>query len=49
VDNEIERGNIEGIDVQEAVVQLQKTMLALEATQASFSKLTQLSLFDYIR
>lgn len=49
VDNEIERGNIEGVDVQEAVVEMQKTMLALEATQASFSKLSQLSLFDYIR
>lgn len=49
VDNEIERGDIEGIDVQEAVVEMQKTMLALEATQASFSKLSQLSLFDYIR
>lgn len=49
VDNEIERGNIEGIDVQEAIVQMQKTMLALEATQASFSKLSQLSLFDYLR
>jgi flagellar hook-associated protein 3 FlgL len=49
VDNEIERSSIEGVDVQTAVVELQKTMLALEATQASFSKLTQLSLFDYIR
>ncbi len=49
VDNEIERSEIEGVDVQSAVVELQKTMLALEATQASFSKLSQLSLFDYIR
>jgi flagellar hook-associated protein 3 FlgL len=49
VDNEIERGDIEGVDVQTAVVELQKTMLALEATQASFAKLSQLSLFDYIR
>lgn len=49
VDTEIERGDIEGVDVQTAVVELQKTMLALEATQASFSKLSQMSLFDYIR
>jgi flagellar hook-associated protein 3 FlgL len=49
VDNEIERGDIEGVDVQAAVVELQKTMLALEATQASFAKLSQLSLFDYLR
>lgn len=49
VDNEIERSGIEGVDVQTAVIELQKTMLALSATQASFSKLSQLSLFDYIR
>jgi flagellar hook-associated protein 3 FlgL len=49
IDNEIERGEIEGVNVEAAVVELQKTMLALEATQASFSKLSQLSLFDYIR
>ena len=35
--------------MQIAVIELQKTMLALSATQASFSKLSQLSLFDYIR
>ena len=49
VDNEIDRSGIEGVDVQIAVIELQKTMLALSATQASFSKLSQLSLFDYIR
>jgi flagellar hook-associated protein 3 FlgL len=49
VDSDIERGGLEGTDIQTAVIQLQKTMLALDATQASFSKLSQLSLFDYIR
>lgn len=48
-DNELERAGLEGTDVQSAVIELQKTMLALQATQASFSKLSQLSLFDYIR
>lgn len=32
-----------------AVTQLQKTLTILQATQASFSKLTSLSLFDYLR
>lgn len=49
IDTEIERSGIEGVDVQTAVIEMQKAMLALQATQASFSKLTQLSLFDYIR
>lgn len=49
VDNEIERSGIEGTDVQTTVIELQKTMLALQATQASFSRLSQLSLFDYLR
>ncbi|MFD1610229.1 flagellar hook-associated protein FlgL [Sphingomonas tabacisoli] len=47
-DYQIDRGNLEGVDVQAAVTDLQKTMLTLQATQASFSKLSQLSLFDYI-
>jgi hypothetical protein len=46
---DIERGNLEGVDIQAAVTDLQKTMLTLQATQASFTKLSQLSLFDYIR
>lgn len=46
---EIDRGSLEGVDVQTAVTDLQKTMLALQATQASFTKLSQLSLFDYLR
>lgn len=48
-DYDIERGNLEGVDIQAAVTDLQKTMLTLQATQASFTKLSQLSLFDYIQ
>ena len=48
-DYDIERGSLEGVDIQTAVTDLQKTMLALQATQASFTKLSQLTLFDYIR
>ena len=43
------RGNLEQVDITEAVVQLQQMMTALSATQASFSKLSSLSLFDYIK
>ena len=49
VDNELERAGLDGTDIQSTVIELQKTMLALQATQASFSKLSQLSLFDYLR
>lgn len=48
-ENEIDRGALEGVDVQAAVTELQKTLLALQATQASFTRLTQLSVFDYLR
>jgi flagellar hook-associated protein 3 FlgL len=36
-------------DVTSAITQLQKTMTALQAAQASFSKLSSLSLFDYLK
>lgn len=49
IDYKIERGSLEGTDIQSAVIELQKTFLTLEATQSSFTKLSQLSLFDYIR
>lgn len=49
VDNDIEKSSIEGVNVESAVIELQKTMLALQATQASFTQLSRLSLFDYIR
>ncbi|MGL4313856.1 MAG: flagellar hook-associated protein FlgL [Sphingomonas sp.] len=49
VTRETERSSIEDTDIQTAIVQLQKTSTVLQATQASFTKLSQLSLFDYIR
>lgn len=48
-DYQIQRSDLEGADVQTTVVELQKTLLALQATQSSFSQLSQLSLFNYIR
>ena len=48
-DREVTRAGIEDVDVTEAITELQKTMTILSATQASFSKLSQLSLFDYLR
>lgn len=48
-ENEIDRGTLEGVDIQAAVLELQKTMTTLQATQASFARLTQLSVFDYLR
>ena len=48
-DREITRSGIEDVDVTEAITDLQKTMTILQATQASFSKLSALSLFDYLR
>ncbi|MBX9815174.1 MAG: flagellar biosynthesis protein FlgL [Proteobacteria bacterium SG_bin5] len=41
--------SLEGTDVQGTILQLQKTMTILQATQASVAKLTSLNLFDYIR
>lgn len=43
------RGKLEQVDMTDAVVQLQQMMTALSASQASFSKLSSLSLFDYIK
>jgi flagellar hook-associated protein 3 FlgL len=43
------RSQLEDTDITSAVVELQQMLTALQATQASFSKLAQLSLFDYIR
>ncbi|WP_334655290.1 flagellin [Sphingomonas panaciterrae] len=48
-DRELVRTDIEDADPTETIVQLQKTMTILQATQASFSKLSSLSLFDYLR
>jgi flagellar hook-associated protein 3 FlgL len=46
---ETARTALEDTDVTTAVTQLQKTLTILQATQASFTKLTSLSLFDYLR
>ena len=43
------RSKIEDTDVAATITELQKTLTVLQATQASFSKLTQLSLFNYLR
>lgn len=48
-DREAARSSLEDVDVTQAITDLQKTMTVLQATQASFSKLSNLSLFDYLR
>jgi flagellar hook-associated protein 3 FlgL len=40
---------IEDLDYAEAVTRMNKEMMALEAAMGSFSKISGLSLFDYIR
>lgn len=42
------RSALEDTDVTVAVTELQKTLTILQATQASFSRLSSLSLFDYL-
>ena len=49
VDREAARTGLEDVDMTTAITELQKTMTVLQATQASFSKLSSLSLFDYLR
>lgn len=48
-DREATRSGLEDTDVTATITQLQKTMTVLQATQASFTKLQGLSLFDYLR
>jgi len=40
--------NVEDLDYAEAITQMNKEMLALEAAQSSFAKISQLNLFNYI-
>ena len=40
---------LQDLDYTEAVTKMQKQMLALEASQASFAQISRLSLFEYIR
>ena len=48
-DREVSRSALEDTDVTAAITDLQKTMTVLQATQASFTKLSSLSLFDYLK
>ncbi|KQR82363.1 flagellin N-terminal helical domain-containing protein [Sphingomonas sp. Leaf343] len=43
------RSSLEDTDVPAAYMEMQQLMTALSATQQTFSKLSQLSLFDYLR
>jgi flagellar hook-associated protein 3 FlgL len=49
IDREDARNDIEATDISAAITELQKTLTILQATQASFTKLSSLSLFDYLR
>ena len=44
-----EEASVGGTDLSLAVSQLQQTMTVLEASQASFARLSQLSLFNFLR
>ena len=48
-DREITRQSLEDVDVTQAITDLQKTMTILSAAQSSFSKLSSLSLFNYLK
>ncbi|MET3436874.1 flagellar hook-associated protein FlgL [Sphingomonas sp. 1185] len=43
------RSSVEDADAVTTITQLQQTMTVLQATQASFTKLSNLSLFDYLK
>ncbi|RYD59227.1 MAG: flagellar hook-associated protein 3 [Sphingomonadales bacterium] len=43
------RSAIEDVDLAATISEFQQTLTVLQATQASFTKLTALSLFDYLR
>lgn len=46
---EAQRSAVEDADLTTTIADLQKTMTILSATQASFARLSQLSLYDYLR
>ena len=48
-DREITRAAIDEPDIATTVTELQKTLTILQATQASFTKLSSMSLFDYLK
>jgi flagellar hook-associated protein 3 FlgL len=41
--------SVEDLDMPSAIALMQKQMLSLEAAQASFAKVSQMSLFTYLR
>lgn len=41
--------NVEDLDMASAITQMQKQMLSLEASQSSFAKVSQMSLFSYLK
>ena len=49
LERETLRSGLEDTDVTAAITELQKTMTTLQSTQASFTKLSSLSLFDYLK
>lgn len=48
-DRATDRAATDGFDLATSYADLQKTMTVLSATQASFSKLSSMSLFDYLK
>jgi flagellar hook-associated protein 3 FlgL len=48
-DREATRSALEDTDVTAAITNLQKTMTVLQATQASFTKLASMSLFNFLK
>jgi len=40
---------MQDVDYTEAITKMNKDMLALQAAQSSFAKISQLNLFDYIK
>jgi flagellar hook-associated protein 3 FlgL len=48
ISRESARAGLEDADPTTAIAELQKTLTVLQATQASFTKISQLSLFDYL-
>lgn len=49
VTREAARTAVEDADTADSILELQKTLTVLQATQASFTKLTAMSLFSYLR
>jgi len=43
------RSDVEDLDYTEAITRLNRDQIALEAAQSSFAKISQLSLFQYIK